>query len=95
MGTIKGRKARYAHALVEKAPPSPRATASFPRPAGANWCSVSDALRPTRRNRQCDRAKKPIKNTFEVKKRGARYTSGHVDYTLKVTKLPPPPAQTR
>ncbi|MDT0343692.1 transposase [Streptomyces litchfieldiae] len=53
------------------------------------------ALLPSRRNRRCDRAKKPIKNTFEVKKRGTRYTEANVRYTLTITKHPPPPAQTR
>jgi hypothetical protein len=43
-------------------------------------------LLPTRRDRRCHRVKKPIKNTFEVKKRGPERTSGPVRYTVRVTK---------
>ena len=53
-----------------------------------------DGLLPARRDRQCDRVKKPPKNTFETKKRDRPRTSGHVQYTLKVAWHPPLPAET-
>ncbi|MFI6449333.1 IS4 family transposase [Kitasatospora sp. NPDC050543] len=53
-----------------------------------------DGLLPTRRNRQCERVKKPPKNTFETKKRDRPRAPGHVQYTLKVTWHPPLPAET-
>ncbi|MET8276948.1 hypothetical protein, partial [Streptomyces sp. NPDC005096] len=46
------------------------------------------ALLPTRRHRQCQRIKKPSKNTFEVRKRDQARTPSSVHYTLKVTKHP-------
>ncbi|WP_228389949.1 IS4 family transposase [Streptomyces smaragdinus] len=46
------------------------------------------ALLPPRRNRQCQRIKKPSKNTFEVRKRDQPRTPSNVRYTLKVTKHP-------
>jgi hypothetical protein len=46
------------------------------------------ALLPPRRNRQCQRIKKPTKNTFEVRKRDQPRTPSNVRYTLKVTKHP-------
>ncbi len=46
------------------------------------------ALLPTRRHRQCQRIKKPSKNTFEVRKRDQPRTPSNVHYTLKVTKHP-------
>lgn len=47
-----------------------------------------NALLPTRRNRQCQRIKKPSKNTFEVRKRDQPRTPSNVHYTLRVTKHP-------
>ena len=46
------------------------------------------ALLPTRRDRQCERLKKPSKNTFEVRKRDQPRTPSNVHYTLKVTRHP-------
>ncbi|WP_052270302.1 IS4 family transposase [Streptomyces sp. MUSC 125] len=46
------------------------------------------ALLPTRRHRQCQRIKKPSKNTFEVRKRDQPRTPSNVHYTLRVTKHP-------
>ncbi|MFJ8745961.1 IS4 family transposase [Embleya sp. NPDC127516] len=46
------------------------------------------ALLPTRRDRQCQRVKKPSKNTFEVRKRDQPRTPSNVRYTLKVTRHP-------
>jgi hypothetical protein len=46
------------------------------------------ALLPPRRNRQCQRIKKPTKNTFEIKKRDQPRIPSNVHYTLKVTKHP-------
>ncbi|MFJ8078347.1 transposase [Streptomyces sp. NPDC096176] len=46
------------------------------------------ALLPPRRNRQCQRIKKPSKNTFEVRKRELPRTPSNVHYTLRVTKHP-------
>jgi len=53
-----------------------------------------DALLPPRRDRHCERVKKPAKNTFAVKKRGQPVTSSNVRYVLKVTRHLLPPAQT-
>jgi hypothetical protein len=53
-----------------------------------------DDLLPPRRNRQCERVKKPAKNTFTVKKRDQPRTAGNVRYTLKVVWHPSLPAQT-
>ncbi|RPK42626.1 hypothetical protein EES39_20470 [Streptomyces sp. ADI92-24] len=46
------------------------------------------ALLPPRRNRQCQRIKKPSKNTFEVRKRDQPRTPSNTRYTVKVTKHP-------
>ncbi len=46
------------------------------------------ALLPLRRNRQCQRIKKPSKNTFEVRKRDLPRTPSNVRYTLRITKHP-------
>ncbi|MFE0642760.1 hypothetical protein ACFW2Y_14255 [Streptomyces sp. NPDC058877] len=46
------------------------------------------ALLPTRRHRQCQRVKKPSKNTFEVRKRDQPRTRSNAHYTLRVTKHP-------
>lgn len=46
------------------------------------------ALLPTRRHRQCQRIKKPSKNTFAVRKRDQPRTPSNVHYTLKVAKHP-------
>lgn len=53
------------------------------------------ALLPARRNRQCQRIKKPIKNTFDVRKRNQPRTPSNVHYTLRVTRYPTRPAETR
>jgi hypothetical protein len=45
-------------------------------------------LLPSRRHRQCQRTKKPPKNTFEVRKRDQPRTLSNVRYTLRVTKHP-------
>jgi hypothetical protein len=45
---------------------------------------LSDLL-PRRRDRQCDRVKKPPKNTFPAKKRDETYQSGNVKYKITVT----------
>ncbi|NUK05279.1 hypothetical protein HRW23_30600 [Streptomyces lunaelactis] len=46
------------------------------------------ALLPARRNRQCQRIKKPTKNTLEVRKRDQPRTPSNVSCTLKVAKHP-------
>jgi hypothetical protein len=51
-------------------------------------------LLPERRDRQCQRMKKPAKNTFEVKKRDQPRTPSNVAYILKVARHPLPPAKT-
>jgi hypothetical protein len=45
-------------------------------------------LPPARRNRQCQRIKKPSKNTFEVRKRDQPRTPSNVRYTLTVIRQP-------
>ncbi|GGU48326.1 hypothetical protein GCM10010211_10680 [Streptomyces albospinus] len=54
-----------------------------------------DSLLPARRDRQCERLKKPSRNTFDVKKRDQPRTLSNVHYALKVTRYPLRPAQTR
>ncbi|MFH8471775.1 transposase [Streptomyces sp. NPDC018000] len=53
------------------------------------------ALLPACRNRQWQRIKKPIKNTFVVRKRDQPRTPSNVHYTLRVTRYPTRPAETR
>jgi hypothetical protein len=67
----------------------------------ALWMSLREIVRdlledllPERRERQCERVKKPAKNTFEVKKRDQPRTASNVDYILKVARYPLPPAKT-
>ena len=54
---------------------------------------LSDLL-PRRRDRQCDRVKKPPKNTFPAKKRDEAYQSGNVKYKITVTRKALPPGRT-
>jgi hypothetical protein len=54
-------------------------------------------LLPQRRDRRCQRLKKPPRNTFEAKRRDEPRPPGHVSYTLNVTRNPghlPSPAKT-
>ena len=51
-------------------------------------------LLPPRRNRQCERVKKPPKNTFAAKKRDGIYPPGRVKYKIKVTRKASLPAGT-
>jgi hypothetical protein len=51
-----------------------------------------DALLPPRRDRRCERVKKPSKNTFETKKRDRPRTDSNVSYRLAVARHPPLPA---
>lgn len=53
-----------------------------------------DDLLPARRNRRCERVKKPPKNKFAIKRRDQPRTPSNVRYTLKVTRHPSPPAET-
>ncbi|MGY6025285.1 transposase [Streptomyces spinosirectus] len=45
-------------------------------------------LLPSRRDRRCQRLKKPPRNTFEAKRRDEPRPPSHVSYTLKVTRNP-------
>jgi hypothetical protein len=54
---------------------------------------LSDLSSP-RRDRQCERAKKPPKNTFPTKKRDQPRAPGKVTYKIKVSRKKPPPART-
>ena len=54
---------------------------------------LSDLL-PKRRDRQCERVKKPPKNTFPSKKRDEARLPGKVNYMIKVTRKDPLPAGT-
>jgi hypothetical protein len=54
---------------------------------------LGDLLQP-RRNRQCERVKKPPKNTFAAKKRDGIHPPGTVRYKIKVTRKASLPAGT-
>jgi hypothetical protein len=49
---------------------------------------------PQRRDRQCERVKKPPKNTFPTKKRNQPRPPGKVSYKIKIRRKKPPPART-
>ncbi|MGP3961673.1 IS4 family transposase [Nonomuraea sp. 3N208] len=51
-------------------------------------------LVPPRRDRQCDRVKKPPKNTFVTKKRDQMTPSGSVKYKIRISRKALSPAQT-
>jgi hypothetical protein len=53
-----------------------------------------DDLLPRRRDRQCERVKKPPRNTFPSKKRDQARQPGKVTYKIKISQKEPPPAQT-
>lgn len=55
---------------------------------------ILDDLLPPRRDRQCERVKKPPKNTFPVKKRDAPHRPGKVKYKITITRNTPLPAGT-
>lgn len=46
---------------------------------------ITDLL-PARRNRQCERVKKPARNTFTAKKRGETPPAARATYTITITK---------
>jgi hypothetical protein len=54
---------------------------------------IRSDLLPTRRDRQCERVKKPPKNTFPTKKRDQPRASGRVTYKIKITRKELPPAR--
>jgi len=54
---------------------------------------IADLL-PARRHRQCQRVKKPPRNTFPAKKRGNAPPATTATYTITITKNQPPPAST-
>lgn len=59
--------------------------------------AISDilaSLLPNRRDRQCERVKKPPRNTFTVKKRGQTPPGSKATYTITITKKEPLPADT-
>ncbi|MDJ0347658.1 IS4 family transposase [Streptomyces sp. H10-C2] len=53
-----------------------------------------DDLLPSRRDRRCDRVKKPPKNKFAIKRRDRPRTPSNVHYTINVTRQRPSPAET-
>lgn len=55
---------------------------------------ILDDLLPARRDRQCQRVKKPPKNTFPAKKRGQARPPGKVTYNITVTRKAFSPAET-
>jgi hypothetical protein len=55
---------------------------------------ILDDLLPKRRNRQCQRIKKPPKNTFPAKKRDQAHPPGKVTYKITVAPKTSPPART-
>jgi Insertion element 4 transposase N-terminal/Transposase DDE domain len=59
--------------------------------------AISDilaSLLPNRRDRQCERVKKPPRNTFTTKKRGQTPPGSRATYTITITKKNPLPADT-
>lgn len=52
-----------------------------------------DDLLPRRRDRQCERVKKPPKNTFPTKKRDTAQPASKAHYKIRVTRKAPLPAQ--
>ena len=70
------------------------------RPAGgaqARHDAILDILAdllPRRRDRQCERVKKPPKNTFPARKRGETPPASKASYTIKITKKAALPAST-
>jgi len=73
--------------------------AAGPRPANqarARHHAILDILSdllPRRRDRQCERVKKPPRNTFPARKRGETPPASKASYKIKVTKTTPLPAQ--
>jgi hypothetical protein len=53
-----------------------------------------DDLLPTRRDRQCERAKNPPRNTFKTRKRDQARQPAKVTYNIKISPAAPLPAQT-
>jgi transposase IS4-like protein/DDE family transposase len=51
-------------------------------------------LLPRRRDRQCERVKKPPRNTFPARKRGETPPASNASYTIKITKKAALPAST-
>lgn len=51
-------------------------------------------LLPKRRDRQCERVKKPPRNTFPARKRGETPPAAKASYKIKITRRTPLPAQT-
>jgi Insertion element 4 transposase N-terminal/Transposase DDE domain len=56
---------------------------------------ITADLLPARRDRQCERVKKPPRNTFAVKKRGETPPATKATYMITITKKEPPAAGTR
>jgi hypothetical protein len=54
---------------------------------------ILDDLLPRRRHRQCERVKKPAKNTFPTKKRDTAQPAAKASYKIKILRKAPSPAQ--
>jgi hypothetical protein len=54
---------------------------------------ILDDLLPRRRDRQCERVKKPAKNTFLTKKRDTAQPAAKASYKIRILRKMPPPAQ--
>lgn len=77
-------------------PAARRVTSRRPRPQCLRHWRIRKSLvfvplrvLPDGSYRQCQRIKKPAKNTVEVRKRDEPRTPSNVRYTLKVNKTPP------
>jgi hypothetical protein len=55
---------------------------------------ILDDLLPRQRNRQCQRVKKPPKNTFPARKHGQARPPGNVTYKITITRQTTSPAET-
>ena len=73
------------------------ATLAQPDPAQARRQAIRDLLDdllPKRRDRQCERVKKPPRNTFPSKKRDQARQPSKVTYKIKISRKVPSHAQT-
>jgi hypothetical protein len=66
----------------------------FPRARSHAIRDILDDLLPSQRNRQCQRIKKPPKNTYPAKKHGQARPPGNVTYKITVTRKATSPAAT-
>ena len=69
-------------------------TPGFSQARGQAIRDILGDLLPARRDRHCDRVKKPPKNTFPSKNRDEARPPGNLKYKITVTRKDPPPSGT-